>query len=130
MSKRAELIEKFVDKIPPHIEKQDRGVFRSEREWKHIAFVMADEIERLEKELGFWMGEHQDDRPEMVLYRKLCSIPKEKRTRDQCLELIDISNKLMAEVESVPELLKRIEKLRTDNTALRSLLAAHEQEDK
>lgn len=57
---RADILAEFVDCIPPHIEKQDHGVFRSEREWKHMAFAMADAIEQLRTQLAAVTAERDE----------------------------------------------------------------------
>ena len=70
---------------------------------------LEDEIKRLEKEVGFWMGEGQEDRPEMIEYHSLVELTT--RTSEQTQRLIEIANQIRMENEDEPKLRKEIKRL-------------------
>ncbi len=70
-----------------------------------------DRIAELEKELGFWMGEYQDDRPEMIEYRSLANLKSADRTPEQRKRIREIVNHLQREHEDAPELRVKITEL-------------------
>jgi len=92
---------------------QDLRTERQHREW-------SKEIDRLNEEVGFWMGEDQDDRPEMIEYTSLVDLTT--RTPEQQNRIREIANQIRIENEQEPELRERIEQLEKKNKRLEFII--------
>lgn len=66
-------------------------------------------IAAMEKEVAWWAGEGQDDRPEMIEWRKLTEMSN--RTAEQTKRMGKIAQQMYDENAEAPELRKRIDEL-------------------
>lgn len=84
---------------------------------QRIAALEA-EVARLRKAIAFWAGEGQEDRPELIEWRELAA--NQARTPEQDRRMGEISEQIMRENQTAPELRQRIAELEAKVARLRA----------
>ena len=80
---------------------------------KTIAELRA-KVERLQKEVAWWAGEGQEDRPEIIEWRRLVEIDSANQTLEQRSRIREIARMIHLENAEQPELRAEVERLKDD----------------
>lgn len=79
--------------------------------------ALRQKVEGLQQEVGFWMGEFQDNRPEIVEYRELAR--RENLASAETARMSTIAKQIRIENEECPQLRQRLHTLEQENAELK-----------